>query len=305
MDTGAPGTGTSLPTNFAAAGSPGRRLRYCCCRKGETLTDYETIRYGREGDVGTLTLARPAKRNAQNPLMWRELASLGAMLAADESLRCLVVTGEGPAFSAGIDLVEGMGGLLADWSQRPEGQELLAEGTAAAGTFSWIPDLGCASVAAVRGHAYGAGLQLALACDFRIFAEGTKVGLLETRYGLLPDMGATVRLPRIVGEARAREMILLGDVIEAAEAFRMGLANRLVADADLEAAAAGLAARLAAQPPLAVRGARRALDAAWHADAREGLRLALREQARCLRSADFREALSALAEGRAPRWQGR
>ena len=72
-----------------------------------------------------------------------------------------------------------------------------------AGTFRWIAELGCASVAAVRGHAYGAGLQLALACDFRVMAEGTKVGLLETRYGILPDMGATIHLPRIVGDSRA------------------------------------------------------------------------------------------------------
>ncbi|HEX9065691.1 MAG TPA: enoyl-CoA hydratase/isomerase family protein [Streptosporangiaceae bacterium] len=269
------------------------------------MGDFETIRYRRDEDIGTLTLARPAKRNAQNPLMWRELGELGASLLADESLRCLVVTGEGPAFSAGIDLVEGMGGLLAGWSQRPEGDQVQAEGTAAAGTFAWIPDLGCASVAAVRGHAYGAGLQLALACDFRIFAEGTKVGLLETRYGLLPDMGATVRLPRIVGEAKARELILLGDVIDEAEALRIGLANRVVADGELDAAAAELAQRLAAQPPVAMRGARRALDAAWSAGAHEGLRLALDEQARCLRSEDFKEALAALSEGRAPRWQGR
>jgi ABC-2 type transport system ATP-binding protein len=105
----------------------------------------------------------------------------------------------------------------------------LDAGRAAAGTFGWIPALGCPSVAAVRGHAYGAGLQLALACDFRIFAEGTKVGLLETRYGLLPDMGATVRLPRIVGESRARELILLGDIIDAdAKGIRsiIGLASQ-------------------------------------------------------------------------------
>jgi enoyl-CoA hydratase/carnithine racemase len=269
------------------------------------MSDYQTIRYQRDADIGTLTLARPGKRNAQNPLMWQELARLGAELLSDETLRCLVVTGEGPAFSAGIDLVEGMAGLLADLAERPADERSLAAGQAAAGTFQWIPDLGCASVAAVRGHAYGAGLQLALACDFRIFAEGTKVGLLETRYGLLPDMGATVRLPRIVGESRARELILLGDVIDAAEALRIGLANRLVAREDLDAAAAELAARLAAQPPLAVRGARRAIDASWHRGSEESLRLALDEQVRCLRSDDFAEALQAMAEGRAPRWRGR
>jgi enoyl-CoA hydratase/carnithine racemase len=274
-------------------------------RGDEHMSDYQTIRYERDADVGTLTLARPAKRNAQNPLMWRELADLGAKLLPDETLRCLVVTGEGPAFSAGIDLVEGIGGILADLAEQPRDSRSLAMGQAAAGTFTWIPDLGCASVAAVRGHAYGAGLQLALACDFRIFAEGTKVGLLETRYGLMPDMGATVRLPRIVGESRARELILLGDVIDAAEALRIGLANRVVADEDLETAAAGLAARLAAQPPLAVRGARRALDAAWYRGPGESLRLALEQQIRCLESDDFAEARKAMTEGRTPRWSGR
>jgi enoyl-CoA hydratase/carnithine racemase len=269
------------------------------------MSDYETIRYRREGDVGTLTLARPAKRNAQNPLMWQELAGLGRELLPDQSLRCLVVTGEGPVFSAGIDLVEGMAGMLARWAERPGDERNLDEGLAAAGTFNWIPDLGCASIAAVRGHAYGAGLQLALACDFRVFAEGTKVGLPETRYGLLPDMGATVRLPRIIGEGRARELILLGETVDAEHALRIGLANQVVPDTDLEAAAARLAARLAAQPPLAIKGARRAIDAAWHRGPEESFRVAIEGQLRCIESEDFKEAGRALAEGRTPQWLGR
>jgi enoyl-CoA hydratase/carnithine racemase len=269
------------------------------------VSDYQTIRYQRQGDIGTLTLARPDKRNAQNPLMWQELARLGADLLPDETLRCLVVTGEGPSFSAGIDLVEGIGGIVAGWAERLADERALAEGTAAAKTFSWIPNLGCASVAAVRGHAYGAGLQLALACDFRILAEGTKVGLPETRYGLLPDMGATIRLPRIVGESRARELILLGSIIDAAEALRIGLANRVVASQDLDDAAAEFASRLAAQPPLAVRGARRAIDAAWHRSPEESFQTAIEAQIRCIGSEDFKEARQAMAEGRAPRWRGR
>ncbi len=267
--------------------------------------EYQTIRYERIGDIGTLTLARPAKRNAQNPLMWEELAHLGVELLPDETLRCLVVTGEGATFSAGIDLVEGLAGMLADGAGRTDDEDTLAVGLAMAGTFNWIPDLGCASVAAVRGHAYGAGLQLALACDFRIFAEGTQVGLLETRFGIMPDMGATVRLPRIVGESRARELILLGEIIDAAEAYRIGLANRVVADGDLDAAAADLAGRLASQPPIAVRGARRAIDAAWHLGPEESFKLAVEAQIRCLRSEDFKEAGVAMAEGRSPQWRGR
>ena len=118
-------------------------------------------------------------------------------------------------------------------------------------------------------------------------------------------MGATVRLPRIIGESRARELILLGEVIDAEQALRIGLANQLVAGADLDAAAAGLAGRLAAQPPLAVRGARRAIDAAWYRSPEESLTVALEEQIRCLKSEDFKEARQAMAEGRRPQWRGR
>lgn len=269
------------------------------------LSGFQTIRFQRRGDVGTLALARTGKLNAQNPLMWEELARLGVELGSDETLRCLVVTGEGAAFSTGIDLVEGMAGMLADAGESHDMERILAVGRAASAAVQWICDLRCPSVAAVRGHAYGAGLQLALACDFRIFAEGTKVGLPETRYGLLPDMGATVRLPRIVGESQARELILLGDVIDAEQALRIGLANRVVAGEDLDAAAAQFAARLAAQPPIAIRGARRAIDAAWYSSPGESLRTAMEQQIHCLKSEDFKEARQAMAEGRNPQWRGR
>jgi enoyl-CoA hydratase/carnithine racemase len=269
------------------------------------MSDYETIRYERDTHVGMLTLARPQKRNAQNPLMWRELADLGAELLADSTLRCLVVAGEGPSFSAGIDLIEGLGGLVAGWANRERDEDTIKAGEAAAKTFAWIPALACPSVAAVNGHAYGAGLQLALSCDFRVFAESAKVGLLETRYGIMPDMGATVRLPRIVGESRARELILLGEIIDAAESLRIGLANRVVPDDELSSAARELAERIASQPPLAMQGARRAIDAAWYRDPEDSFAVALQAQTRCIASADFREAGQALAEGRAPAWEGR
>ena len=147
-------------------------------------------------------------------------------------------------------------------------------------------------------------MQLALACDFRILGQSAQLGLIETRYGLLPDMGATVRLPRIVGESRARELILLGEVIDSAEALRIGLASRVVADDDVESTARELASRLVAQPPLAIRGARSALDAAWYQNPEDSFKVAVEAQIRCLQSEDFREALAAAAEGRSPRWRG-
>lgn len=266
---------------------------------------YQTIRYERRADIGTLTLARPAKRNAQNPQMWSELVHVGTQLSGDDTLRCLVVMGEGSTFSAGLDLVEGLAKIRDELARLADPAAKLAAGMDLVKTFSWLPELGCPSVAAVQGHAYGAGLQLALACDFRIFAEGTKVGLTETRYGILPDMGATVRLPRIVGESRARELILLGEVIDAEEALRIGLANRVVAGEALEQAATEFAERLAAQPPLAVRGARKAIEVAWHRDPEESLLVALEAQLRCIESDDFGEAQRALVEGRSPRWRGK
>jgi enoyl-CoA hydratase/carnithine racemase len=269
------------------------------------MDTYQTIRYQRSGHVGTLTLARPRKHNAQNPRMWQDLAQIGEQLLADESLRCLVVVGDGPSFSAGIDLVEGLAGMVADMARNPDDERTRKDGLAAAGTFNWIPRLGCPSIAAVHGHAYGAGLQLALACDFRIFARGARVGLTETRYGITPDMGATVRLPRIVGEARARELILLGETIDAEEALRIGLANRLVDGNELLSAASGLAARLASQPPLAIQGARRAIEASWHRDPHDSFLVAIEAQIRCLMSEDFAEARRALTEGRSPQWEGR
>ena len=265
---------------------------------------YETIRYVRQGHVGTLTLARPGKRNAQNPLMWQELRALGDDLLVDETLRCLVVRGDGPSFSAGIDLIEGLAGAVADSTGRTSDGAVTEHAVAAAGTFRWIPALGCPSVAAVHGHAYGAGLQLALACDFRVFAPDATVGLVETRFGLLPDMGATVRLPRIVGEARARELILLGDVIDAREALRIGLANQIAEGTDLDAATSELALRLASQPPLAIRGARRALEASWCRNPDDSFMVALDEQLQCLASADFKEGLLAMTDGRRPEWRG-
>lgn len=267
--------------------------------------EFTTIRYKCEDRVGRLTLSRPEKRNAMNPTMLEELRALGGELADDRELRCLIVAGEGSSLSAGLDVVEGLAGVISDIAERTEDEDALAAGATVAGSFNWIPALGCPSVAAVRGHALGGGLQIALACDFRVLAADSTVGLVESRYGLLPDMGATVRLPRIVGESRARELILLGEIIDADTALRIGLANHVVPDEKLDAAALELAHRLAAQPPIAVRWARRAIDAAWHSDCRESFEIGLEGQRHCLASEDFREARRALLEGRSPSWMGR
>ena len=171
--------------------------------------------------------------------------------------------------------------------------------------YSWLEEARYPTIAAVRGYALGAGLQCALACDIRVFARGASVGLLEHKYGILPDLGGTQRLPRVVGPGKAKEMIWTAARIDAEEAFRIGLCERLVDDDALDADVTALAAAIAAQPPLAVQGAKRAVEAAGRLAVADGLVIEAEEQAVCLRSDDMREAISAFVENRKPNYSGK
>ena len=279
----------------------------------------QTISYEQVGAVGWLRLNRPERLNAMTIEMWEELAKLGESLGDDSSLRCLVVMGEGRAYSRGIDvdhLLSGGGGGL--FSEAGKGSQPLADSpTSGLGmedklvtrigdiqeAYTWLADAPYPTMAAMRGYALGGGLQLALACDLRIAARGTKLGLLEHKYGLLPDLGGTYWLPRIVGPAKAKELIFTAETVDAEEALRIGLVNRLVDDAELDAAVAAIAERIAAQPPIAVRGTKRAVDRTMQQSLGEGLREAAIGQAECIRSADFLEAVTANLEKRTPAYK--
>ena len=268
----------------------------------------DTLRFERRGRVGWLHLNRPEKLNAMNAQLWAELAELGPKLRDDPDLRAVVVIGEGRAFSTGIDLgsfgSDGAPGLAGQpgLSGSPESRQASIAATQEG--YLWLHEAWFPTIAAVRGHALGAGLQLALACDLRVASEGTRLGLLEARYGLMPDLTGTQILPRIVGPAKAKELIFTAAVIDADEALRIGLVNRVVPDAELEAAVGELAEQVAAQPPIAVRGAKRAVDAAAGVPVRDGVRHEQRGQAECIASADFREAISAFRDGRPPDYTG-
>src|SRR5687767_8702855 len=262
----------------------------------------QTISYEQVGAVGWLRLMRPDRLNAMTLEMWEELAKLGESLGDDASIRCLVVIGEGRAFSSGIDvehLLSGGGGSL--FSEAGKGAASAAETRSSGGrmedklvsriadiqeAYTWLADAPYPTIAAIRGYALGGGMQLALACDLRIATHGTKLALPEHKYGLLPDLGGTYWLPRIVGPAKAKELIFTGDTIDAEEALRIGLVNRLVDESELEQAATALAERIAGQPPIAVRGSKRCVDQASHQSLGEGLREAAIGQAECIRSAD-------------------
>ena len=276
----------------------------------------QTISYEQVGPVGWLRVNRPERLNAMTIEMWEELAKLGESLGDDASLRCLVVMGEGRAFSSGIDvehLLSGGGGAL--FSEAGQGparanadspapssmdDKLVSRIADIQEAYTWLADAPYPTIAAMRGYALGGGLQLALACDLRIAARGTKLALPEHKYGLLPDLGGTYWLPRIVGPAKAKELIFTGETIDAEEAHRIGLVNRLVDDGELESAATALAEKIAGQPPIAVRGSKRAIDRACLQSLGEGLREAAVGQAECIRSADFLEAMKANLEKRAP-----
>ena len=172
--------------------------------------------------------------------------------------------------------------------------------------YSWLADARYPTIAAVRGYALGAGLQLALACDIRVFARGTQVGLLEHKYGILPDLGGTQRLPRVVGAGKAKEMIWTAARIDADEAYRIGLCERLVDEAELEKEVDGARGRRSpAQPPLAVQGAKRAVEAAGRLPVAEGLVVEAEEQRVCLRSDDMREAITRVRRAAPPDYKGK
>ena len=281
-----------------------------------TLT---TLRFEQREHVGTLTLARPDTLNAFTVQMWSEMRALGAALLADPGdLRALVVIGEGRAFSSGIDTSvftanasagdgdAGVTGALGAMAEGADEDPVAATILGAQEAYTWLAEVPFATIAAVRGYALGAGLQLALACDLRVVARGTKLGLLEFKYGIIPDLGGTQRLPRLIGAGKAKELIFTAAKFDADDAERLGIAERVVSDEELEEEAFGLARAIAAQPPLAVQGAKRAVEAAGSGlTVREGLRVEAASQSVCLRSDDMKEAITAFIEGREPVYRGR
>jgi enoyl-CoA hydratase len=274
------------------------------------MSSYQTIEFERVDAVGWLRLNRPDRLNAFSILMWHEMRTLGRELADDPELRALIVIGNGRAFSSGIDTTvftapAGDGIESGDDAGTRHPDSVLDGILRAQDSYSWLSTARYPTIAAVRGYAFGAGLQLALACDIRVFARGTQVGLLEHKYGILPDLGGTQRLPRVVGAGKAKELIWTAARIDAEESYRIGLCERLVDDADLETDVTALAATIAAQPPLAVQGAKRAVEAAGRLPIAEGLVFEAEQQKICLHSDDMREAISAVVESRAPVYRGK
>ncbi len=213
------------------------------------------VRLDLNGELATVTLCDPTRRNAQTPAMWRALAAVGRALPG--TVRVVLLRGEGSSFSAGLDRamftpegIPGETGFL-QLAASPDA-ELDATIAFYQEAFTWWRRTDLVTVAAVQGHAVGAGFQLALACDLRVVAEDVQFAMKETSLGLVPDLTGTKPLTELVGYARALEICATGRRIGADEAVAIGLANLAVPADDLAAAAADLAAALLAAPRNAV-----------------------------------------------------
>ncbi|MGW1198147.1 enoyl-CoA hydratase/isomerase family protein [Streptomyces sp. NPDC002536] len=223
----------------------------------KTLLDQDGVRLTVDdtGAVATVTLDRPAKRNAQSPALWRALTAAGRQLPG--SVRVVLLRGEGKSFSAGLDrqafTPEGFDGepSFLDLARGTD-EALDTEIASYQEAFTWWRRTDLVSIAAVQGHAIGAGFQLALACDLRVCADDVQFAMRETSLGLVPDLGGTQPLVELVGYARALEICATGRFVHAEEAERTGLANLVVPGTELDAAAADLAAALLAAPRDAV-----------------------------------------------------
>jgi methylglutaconyl-CoA hydratase len=250
----------------------------------------------RLGAIERWTILGEARRNSLSVALLRELVDHQARAAADKALRVVIVTGAGDkAFCAGADLKE-----------RARMDEAAVAGfhKTIRTAFDGFEALPQPVIAAINGVALGGGLELALACDLRIAAEGAELALPEVGLGIIPGAGGTQRLPRVIGVARAKELILTARRVPAAEALAMGLVGQVVPAAGLGAAALALAERVARNAPISLRQAKRAIDGGLVLPLNEALDLENRLYQACIPTMDRREALLAFAEKRVPVFKG-
>jgi enoyl-CoA hydratase len=245
----------------------------------------------RKGHYAILTLNRPEALNALSFDILRDIGLAFDQVAAMEDVRALLVTGSGSkAFCAGADIKELRNRRLIDQKRGAElGQAV----------FSKLDRLHVASIALVNGYAFGGGAELALACTFRLASPKALFGLPEIKLGLIPGYGGTQRLPRLIGEARALEIILTGRFVKADEAERMGLVNRVVSDDLLEAGFA-FADEFTRYSLPVLEFARKAVQRAGHVPLEEGLRIEADLSTLAYRTADAEEGMAAFEEKRAP-----
>ena len=250
------------------------------------------------GAVRHLVLDRPEKRNALSRALIEDLGEALRAAAGDASVRIVVLRGAGTMFSSGMDTAD-LGALAANPSRGYEYRAGILQ------IWNLCEDMGKPTIAQIHGACLGGAAELALACDMRVMAADAVIGLVETRIGLIPDVGGCSRLPALVGLGRAKELIMAAKVIDGTEAERIGLVNRVAPADALDAATGTLVAELLACAPLAVGLAKGVLNAAARPGLAGTLDQEIAAQELCVTSDDFREGAQALAERRPPQFSGR
>jgi enoyl-CoA hydratase/carnithine racemase len=258
----------------------------------------EAARYESRDQIGVITLDRPDNRNSMTPELLDAFARASAAARGDAAIRALVVTGTGSCFSAGADFKAGL--------QRGGGDLAPAERSYAMyEPFLSLLDVEVPIVGALNGHAIGGGFGLALVCDLRIAALEGKYGANFVALGLAPGMAISLLLPRLVGVARASELLLTGRLVGGAEAERLGIVNRAVPSAEVPGEALALARAIAGNAPFAVRATKAAIRRGLALDVQAAARAEARDQAASLATDDAREGMTALLEKRKPVFTGR
>ena len=258
---------------------------------------YKNLLFEERGGIVVITINRPSVRNALNAETVRELGEAFARVKSSQSARAVILTGAGDkAFVAGADIAELSSQTVTS------GREF---SFAIQAVFDSIEQLGKAVIAAINGYALGGGCELAMACTLRIASDVAVFGQPEVRLGLIPGAGGTQRLPRLIGKGPALQMLLTGDMVPAVEALRLGLVNQVVPAADLMSVAEGIAKKIIANAPLAVRFCIEAVNRGMEMTQAEGLFLEGTLFGLCCGTADMKEGTRAFIEKRAPDFNGK
>tara|TARA_R110002050_G_scaffold48356_3_gene112529 strand:- start:92789 stop:93565 length:777 start_codon:yes stop_codon:yes gene_type:complete len=252
--------------------------------------NFENIRVDQHENIATITINRPTKLNALNRETIQELHDAFKALEKNKKSRVIIVTGSGEkAFVAGADIAE-----FSDFSVK-EGGKLAAKGQKT--LFNFIENLSTPVIAAINGFALGGGLELAMACHFRVASDHAKMGLPEVSLGVIPGYGGTQRLPQLVGKGRANEMIMTAGMIDAQKALSYGLVNYVVPQAELISLCEKLARKISNNSSVAVSNAIKAVNAGFKSDT-DGFKEEIKAFGDCFGTSDFKEGTTAFLEKR-------